>query len=130
MIPDLKNGMSIIICNGILSGFGKSFSKLQNETRLKLPFYNDEVDSCEMKKVQIPIVGVIVIEGVFYSEKNGEISFIIWCTWIVQERQDFYARVRNTENLSKFENRYWKAEDYYLETELPEGLGGFSYKLI
>ena len=46
------------------------------------------------EKVQIPIVGVIVIEGFFYSEKNGEISFIIWCTWIVQERQDFYARVR------------------------------------
>ena len=48
----------------------KVFQKLQNETRLKLPFYNDEVDSCEMKKVQIPIVGVIVIEGVFLSEKN------------------------------------------------------------
>ena len=24
-IPDLKNGMSIIICNGILSGFGRNF---------------------------------------------------------------------------------------------------------
>ena len=23
-------------------------------------------------------------------------------------------------NLSKFKNRYWKAEDYYLETELPK----------
>ena len=48
----------------------KVFQKLQNETRLKLPFYNDEVDSCEMKKVQIPIVGVIVIEGVFLQRKE------------------------------------------------------------
>ncbi|MGP0580468.1 kinase, partial [Paenibacillus peoriae] len=35
----------------------KFFRKLQNETKLKLPFYNDKTDSCEMKKVQIPIVG-------------------------------------------------------------------------
>ena len=27
---------------------------------------------------------------------------------------------KTQKNLSKFENRYWKAEDYYLETELPK----------
>ena len=26
----------------------------------------------------------------------------------------------NAEEPLKFENRYWKAEDYYLETELPK----------
>ncbi len=50
----------------------KFFRKLQNETKLKLPFYNDKTDSCEMKKVQIPIVGVIVIEGVFSTAKRME----------------------------------------------------------
>ena len=49
------------------------FQKLQHETKLKLPFFHEETDICEMEKVQIPIVGVIVIEGVFCSEKNGEI---------------------------------------------------------
>ena len=46
------------------------FQKLQHETKLKLPFFHEETDICEMEKVQIPIVGVIVIEGVFCSEKN------------------------------------------------------------
>lgn len=57
----------------------KFFQKLQHETKLKLPFFHEETDICEMEKVQIPIVGVIVIEGVFLQlKKNGEISFIIW----------------------------------------------------
>ena len=33
----------------ILSGFGRSFSKITNETKLNLLFYHDETDLCEMK---------------------------------------------------------------------------------
>lgn len=32
----------------------KFFQKLQNETKLKLPFYNNETDSSEMKKYRYP----------------------------------------------------------------------------
>ena len=46
------------------------FQKLQHETKLKLPFFHEETDICEMEKVQIPIVGVIVIEGVFLQRKE------------------------------------------------------------
>ena len=71
------------------------------------------------EKVQIPIVGVIVIEGFFYSEKNGD--FFHYMVYLdCPERQDFYESKKTQKNLSKFENRYWKAEDYYLETELPK----------
>ncbi len=72
----------------------KFFQKLQNETRLKLPFYHDEVDLCEMKKVQIPIVGVIVIEGVFSSEKNGEIFSLYGVLGLSKRDTGFYGRVR------------------------------------
>ncbi|HDR4565519.1 kinase [Bacillus paranthracis] len=107
----------------------KFFQKLQNETRLKLPFYNDEVDSCEMKKVQIPIVGVIVIEGVFLQRKEWR-DFFHYMVYLDCPRETRFLREspETQKNLSKFKNRYWKAEDYYLETELPRDRGDLIIK--
>ncbi|EOO28072.1 uridine kinase [Bacillus cereus BAG1X2-3] len=98
----------------------KFFQKLQHETKLTLPFYQEETDSCEMKKVQIPIVGVIVIEGVFLQRKEWR-DFFHYMVYLDCPRETRFLREseKTQENLSKFENRYWKAEDYYLETELP-----------
>ncbi|MEM5625978.1 kinase [Bacillus wiedmannii] len=97
------------------------FQKLQHETKLKLPFYHEETDICEMKKVQIPIVGVIVIEGVFLQRKEWR-DFFHYMVYLdcVRETRFLRESVETQKNLSKFENRYWKAEDYYLETELPK----------
>lgn len=99
----------------------KFFRKLQNETKLNLSFYNDEIDLCEMKKVQIPIVGVIVIEGVFLQRKEWR-DFFHYMVYLDCPRETRFLREseETQKNLSKFENRYWKAEDYYLETELPK----------
>ncbi|KLA31670.1 kinase [Bacillus cereus] len=99
----------------------KFFQKLQNETKLKLPFYNNETDSSEMKKVQIPIVGVIVIEGVFLQRKEWR-EFFHYMVYLDCPRETRFLREseETQKNLSKFENRYWKAEDYYLESETPQ----------
>ena len=99
----------------------KFFQKLQNETKLKLPFYNNETDSSEMKKVQIPIVGVIVIEGVFLQRKEWR-DFFHYMVYLDCLRETRFLREspETQKNLLKFENRYWKAEDYYLESETPE----------
>ncbi|HDR7783887.1 MULTISPECIES: kinase [Bacillus] len=99
----------------------KFFQKLQNETKLKLPFYNNETDSSEMKKVQIPIVGVIVIEGVFLQRKEWR-DFFHYMVYLDCPRETRFLREspETQKNLSKFENRYWKAEGFYLETELPK----------
>ncbi|EJV63951.1 kinase [Bacillus sp. FSL M7-0884] len=99
----------------------KFFQKLQNETKLKLPFYNNETDSSEMKKVQIPIVGVIVIEGVFLQRKEWR-DFFHYMVYLDCPRETRFLREspEAQKNLSKFENRYWKAEGFYLETELPK----------
>ncbi|KMP36533.1 uridine kinase [Bacillus cereus] len=99
----------------------KFFQKLQTETKLKLPFYHDVTDSCEMKKVQIPIVGVIVIEGVFLQRKEWRdfFHYMVYLDCPIETR--FLRESEETQQkLSKFQNRYWKAEDYYLETELPK----------
>ncbi|EJS69752.1 kinase [Bacillus wiedmannii] len=99
----------------------KFFQKLQNETKLKLPFYNNETDSSEMKKVQIPIVGVIVIEGIFLQRKEWR-DFFHYMVYLDCPRETRFLREspETQKNLSKFENRYWKAEGFYLETELPK----------
>ncbi|MBP3972680.1 hypothetical protein KAF80_27595 [Bacillus sp. WL1] len=99
----------------------KFFQKLQNETKLKLPFYYDDTDTCEMKKVQIPIVGVIIIEGVFLQRKEWR-EFFHYMVYLDCPRETRFLREskETQKNLLKFENRYWKAEDYYLETELPK----------
>lgn len=99
----------------------KFFQKLQNETKLKLPFYNNETDSSEMKKVQIPIVGVIVIEGVFLQRKEWR-DFFHYMVYLDCPRETRFLREspETQKDLSKFENRYWKAEGFYLETELPK----------
>ncbi|MDA1679180.1 kinase [Bacillus cereus group sp. TH152-1LC] len=99
----------------------KFFQKLQTETKLTLPFYYDETDLSEMKKVQIPIVGVIVMEGVFLQRKEWR-DFFHYMVYLDCPRETRFLREseETQKNLSKFENRYWKAEDYYLETELPK----------
>ncbi|MDQ4480752.1 AAA family ATPase [Bacillus sp. HNR-4] len=99
----------------------KFFRKLQNETKLNLLFYHDETDLCEMKKVQIPIVGVIVIEGVFLQRKEWR-DFFHYMVYLDCPRETRFLREskKTQKNLSKFENRYWKAEDYYLEMESPK----------
>ncbi|MDF9662379.1 kinase [Bacillus wiedmannii] len=99
----------------------KFFQKLQNETKLKLPFYNNETDTSEMKKVQIPIVGVIVIEGIFLQRKEWR-DFFHYMVYLDCPRETRFLREspETQKNLSKFENRYWKAEGFYLETELPK----------
>lgn len=70
------------------------FQKLQSAIELELPFYHDGTDSCEMKEIQLPLVGVIIVEGVFLQRKEWRDFFIIWCIWIVQERQGFYVKVQ------------------------------------
>ena len=107
----------------------KFFQKLQNETKLKLPFYYDDTDTCEMKKVQIPIVGVIVIEGVFLQRKEWR-DFFHYMVYLDCPRETRFLREskKTQKNLSKFENRYWKAEDYYLEMESPKDLADLVIK--
>ncbi|EEL33927.1 Uridine kinase [Bacillus cereus Rock3-28] len=99
----------------------KLFQKLQHETKLKLPFYYDDTDSCEMKKVQLPIVGVIVIEGVFLQRKEWR-DFFHYMVYLDCPRETRFQREseETQKKLSKFQNRYWKAEEYYLEMELPK----------
>ena len=58
---------------------------------------------------------ILSLYGVFRLSKGDKVS---------RESEE------TQKNLSKFQNRYWKAEDYYLESETPTGEGGFSHTMI
>ncbi|MGG5791869.1 kinase [Bacillus nitratireducens] len=97
------------------------FQKLQSDIELELPFYHDETDSCEMKEIQLPLVGVIIVEGVFLQRKEWR-DFFHYMVYLDCPRETRFLREseETQKKLSKFQNRYWKAEDYYLEMELPK----------
>ncbi|MED0970658.1 kinase [Bacillus paramycoides] len=96
------------------------FWKLQSNIQIELPFYHNETDSCEMKEIQLPLVGVIIIEGVFLQRKEWRESFH-YMVYLACSRETRFLREseETQQNLSKFQSRYWKAEDYYMEMELP-----------
>ncbi|MED0905902.1 uridine kinase [Bacillus cereus] len=97
------------------------FQKLQSDIELELPFYHDETDSCEMKEIHLPLVGVIIVEGVFLQRKEWR-DFFHYMVYLDCPREKRFLREseETRKKLSKFQNRYWRAEDYYLEMELPK----------
>ncbi|MGE7867272.1 kinase [Bacillus paramycoides] len=96
------------------------FQKLHSNMQLELPYYHDETDICEMKEIQLPLVGVIIVEGVFLQRKEWR-EFFHYMVYLACSRETRFLResVEMQQNLSKFQSRYWKAEDYYMEMELP-----------
>ncbi|PFL24758.1 uridine kinase [Bacillus cereus] len=97
------------------------FQKLQSDIELELPFYHDETDSCEMKEIHLPLVGVIIVEGVFLQRKEWR-DFFHYMVYLDCPREKRFLREseETRKKLSKFQNRYWRAEDYYLGMELPK----------
>ncbi|OQR57120.1 kinase [Bacillus sp. CDB3] len=97
------------------------FQKLQSDMQLELPYYHDETDTCEMKEIHLPLVGVIIVEGVFLQRKEWR-NFFYYMVYLDCSRETRFLREseETQKNLPKFQSRYWKAEEYYLEKELPE----------
>lgn len=97
------------------------FQQLRIKNQLNLPFYNHQTDLCEMREVTIPNPCVIVIEGVFLQRKEWREYFDYMVYLNCTREQRFLRESEETQkNRSKFERRYWKAEDFYLRTKFPK----------
>lgn len=97
------------------------FGKLKTSVELNLPFYDLKSDTVMLKTIKLPMDGVIVIEGIFLQRKEWRSSFdkIVYLDCPRTER--FLRESEGAqENLLKFTNRYWKAEDFYLSTVSPK----------
>jgi uridine kinase len=85
-----------------------------------LPFYDNERDQHDYKKLKLAGKSVFIVEGVFLQREEWRPYFnytvFIDCPRDIRFARESYQTQQNTE---KFRNRYWKAEDYYLENHRP-----------
>ena len=97
------------------------FEKLKVSNELILPFYDSTTDTSILRTIQLPVHGVIVIEGVFLQRKEWRIFFdkIVYLD-CPRSKRFLRESEEAQENISKFTKRYWKAEDFYLSTVRPK----------
>jgi uridine kinase len=96
------------------------FKKLKGSNQLNLPFYDNVSDTHSTQIIKIPDTCVIIIEGVFLQRREwrGFYDYVVYLDCPRNKR--FFRESDSTQNnIEKFRNRYWKAEDYYLKTEAP-----------
>lgn len=96
------------------------FRQLKASHQLTLPFYDHETDTHSKRTVYLSDSDMIMIEGVFLQRKEWR-PFFDFVVYLDCPREIRFARENDQvkQNIQKFINRYWKAEDYYLETEEP-----------
>lgn len=103
------------------------FKKLhQNERELHLPFYNKDQDSCVNKTIHLPPDTIVIIEGVFLLREEWK-NYYDYIIFLDCPKEVRYERVlqRDTyigdkaEIAKKYRERYWIAEEYYLNKQSP-----------
>jgi uridine kinase len=96
------------------------FEKLAHDKQINLPFYDPHMDTHERKSVTLPKAGLIIVEGVFLQRKEWK-DFYHHIIFLDCPREKRFMRETETtkQNREKFEKRYWKAEDYYMNTFRP-----------
>jgi uridine kinase len=99
------------------------FQKLKKVEEITLPFYNGLTDTHENKTIQLPKGGLIIIEGVFLQREEWKHFFDKIVYLDCPRKTRFNRESKETKkNISKFKNRYWKAEDYYINRYNPAEL--------
>ncbi|MBM7585792.1 uridine kinase [Bacillus pakistanensis] len=97
------------------------FVKLKGSDQLTLPFYDPQTDTHGHKNIILPKTCLIIIEGVFLHRREWrdyfDYSVYLDCPW---DKRFLRESEQTQKNMAKFENRYWKAEEYYLKLEDPE----------
>lgn len=96
------------------------FEPLKQDESLSLPYYKSELDTHHIQQVILPKSCVVIIEGVFLQRTPWRryFDFMVYLDCPREER--FKRESESTQlNLNKFKDRYWKAEDFYVEVERP-----------
>ncbi len=96
------------------------FGKLAHDKQFDLPFYVPHTDTHDTKSVMLPKAGLIIVEGVFLQRKEWK-EYYDHIIFLDCPREKRFMRESEItkQNREKFEKRYWKAEDYYMETFRP-----------
>ncbi len=96
------------------------FKRLKETNELHLLTYDNGSDTQELQIVKIPNTCLIIIEGVFLQRKEWR-NYYDFMVYLDSPREKRFNRESDVtqNNIEKFEKRYWKAEDYYIETVSP-----------
>ncbi|MFD0698431.1 kinase [Paenibacillus sp. GCM10027628] len=96
------------------------FAKLRDGIKVTLPFYNSNRDEIIQTVVEIPRNSIVIVEGVFLQRKEWR-EFFDFVVYLDCPRQTRFEResANTRQQVEKFKTRYWKAEDYYLNTICP-----------
>ncbi|WP_099157432.1 kinase [Virgibacillus ndiopensis] len=97
------------------------FTKLRYSNDLNLPFYDGDSDVCTMVNVKPPDSSIIIIEGVFLQRQEWR-DFYDYVVYLDSPRDKRFQRESNhtQKAIEKFKNRYWKAEEFYIQSESPK----------
>ncbi|ENQ3108601.1 uridine kinase [Bacillus sp. 491mf] len=97
------------------------FGNLKSTNHLILPIYDNESDTHSRQEVQLTNASVIIVEGVFLQRKEWR-NFYDYVVYLDCPRSKRFLRESEDtqKNIAKFENRYWKAEEFYVNTEAPD----------
>ena len=103
------------------------FQKIQqNVSLLNLPFYHKEEDTHFNQIIHLSSNSIVLIEGIFLLRDEWK-SFYDYVIFLDCPKEIRYERVlqRDTyigdldERLNKYKERYWVAEEYYLNKQKP-----------
>ncbi len=96
------------------------FQKLKKSNELQLLTYDYSSDTQKLEIIEIPDTCIIVIEGVFLQRKDWR-NFYDIIIYLDSSREMRFNRESQAtkNNIEKFQNRYWKAENHYMEVETP-----------
>ncbi|QYR24110.1 AAA family ATPase [Paenibacillus sp. sptzw28] len=96
------------------------FAKIRKQNELQLLFYNSELDEQVTRTALIPDECIVLIEGVFLQRQEWREFFDYIIYLDCPKNMRFSREAESTrKDIQKFNNRYWKAEDYYMETVNP-----------
>ncbi|MGM0845569.1 MAG: kinase [Bacillota bacterium] len=97
------------------------FEKLLLSKQFTLDYYDVPTDSHIEQTIVLPEECVIIVEGVFLQrqEWRGFLDFVVFLDCSKEKRfQRESEQVQR--NIKKFQNRYWKAEDFYVKAVSPK----------
>ncbi|RBP02981.1 kinase [Rossellomorea aquimaris] len=96
------------------------FRKLKQDKEITLPYYDPDTDTRDCRTITLPESGLIIVEGVFLQRKEWA-DFYHQLIFLDCPREKRFMREAETakQNRDKFAKRYWKAEDYYMNTFRP-----------
>lgn len=108
----------------------KLFMPLREATRIELPRYDEAKKEYVSHEIDLETADVVIVEGVFLQrpEWKGFFDQVLYLD--VSRKQRFLREQEQTkQNVDKFKRRYWKAEEFYLETCHPRREADFVFDL-